>query len=355
MHRIKKALKVSSLAALLGTVLLLSRSRGKPISNERRSEGLRQANHEYSVARTEPKDKKPKWVLTLERYRVLIELLASIAAIVALFALVLSYQSVISSNRSADSSRSAAEAARRAVQLQEAQLQPIFLAQVDYHRGKRKQLSQELRVISPNGTFLDARADVASLLVLEEEPGERALVPLSDPYYWLPTDEQRDPKGRGVQIASWKSDSPWLGQLKCIWQEQLGQYGDLAYIVSWVKVKYRDVVRAEHELYFRIGGRSSEYSRFMEEQTAEIKRSGESSFSCVAYAGSNELEGTLLGRAETVNSNDAAMCMEAAHRSLNSVDLMDPTVVPAKETLRSIFEAYKDYRSPAFEEKCAGA
>lgn len=48
--------------------------------------------------------------------------------VAAFIALIYSHQSVQSSNR-------AAESARRAVQLQEAQLQPVFLVQLDYDVG----------------------------------------------------------------------------------------------------------------------------------------------------------------------------------------------------------------------------
>lgn len=60
------------------------------------------------------------------------------------------------------------------------------------------------------------------LVLAEEFDGQGlALVPFIEPY-WSTTDEQRDPKGRGAQIASWESDGTWLHQVRCVWQEQLG-------------------------------------------------------------------------------------------------------------------------------------
>jgi hypothetical protein len=41
-----------------------------------------------------------------------------------------------------------------------------------------------------------------------------------------------------------------------------------------------------------------------------------------------------------------------ADRKIGSA-LVDPYAVPTKKDLKSAFDAYKDYRSPEIEEKCA--
>jgi hypothetical protein len=339
----RSVLRQCGLAAMIiGVALLSRRKRVLPISGEGRAAPIKQDNHEYDSIASKPGRKKPAWVLSLERYRVLIELLSSIAAVVALLALALSYQSVVSSSRSAESSARAVEAAQRGVQLQEAQLQPVFLVQIDYNRPQRGPTRQALRVISASGTFLDARAEVGSLLVVGEDFGDRALVPFIEPY-WSPMDEQRDPKGRGVQIASWESDGAWLSKVKCTWQEQLGQYSDLSYVVSFVKVEYRDIARAGHQLFFRVGGRASKYSRFSDDAIPQN--------SPCDVAPTTELKGAILGRAETLDSSDAAICMNATTTFTDNV--LDPFTPPSKRALRSAFDTYKHYRSPEFEEKCA--
>jgi hypothetical protein len=146
----------------------------------------------------------------------------------------------------------------------------VFIVQLDYDIEKSRPTKQTLRVISPSGTYLDARAEVESLLVLgaEERSDERALVPFGEPY-WSATDDQRDPKGRGVQIASWESDGVWLNRVQCLWQDQLGEYSDRVQIVSFVKVEYRDILRVNHQLYFSVG-RSTKYSRFLREQVVAL-------------------------------------------------------------------------------------
>jgi hypothetical protein len=344
MSILKAAVKQCGLATvIIGLALLSRRRRTSPTSGQHRASTMDQSNQECDADMREPERKRPAWVLSLERYRVLIELLASLATVFALVALGLSYQSVKSSNRSAESSARAAESAQRSIQLQEAQLQPVFLVQVDYDRQQRGPTKQHLRVIGASGTFLDAHAEETSLLVLGEDFGDRALVPLIDPY-WSPTDQQRDPKARGVLIASWESDGAWLSKAKCIWQEQLGQFSDLSYVVSFVKVEYRDISRKEHQLYFRIGGRASKYSRFAEDQIPLG--------SPCAISHTTELKGTMFGRGETIGSSDAVMCMSTADRQISSA-LVGPHGTPTKKELKSAFDAYKNNRSSAVEERCA--
>jgi hypothetical protein len=330
----KLLVKACRLVAAAVALVLLSRRKGAHPTFKTGRGTIEQGIRQQSTTEVVLQSNKPRWVLRMERYKVL-ELLGLATTIAAFIALIFSYQSVESSNR-------AAESARRAVQLQEAQLQPVFLVQLDYEMVKSKPTRQKLRVISASGTFLDARAEVVSMLVLEEDFGDRALVPFYDEPYWLGIDEQRDPKGRGVQVASWGSDGTWLKRVKCLWQEQLGQPSDLSWIVSFVKVEYRDISRAEHELYFRVG-RSAKYSRFQHDEIANS--------SCLT-APSIELKGTILGRAETIDSGVAAMCIAGANMHVDPV-LLDPFTPPSKKELRSLFDTYKHHRSPELEAICA--
>jgi hypothetical protein len=333
MTALRLLLKACSLVAAVVALVLFSRRKVTQPTFRNGQGTIRQGIREHSEEENPFQRNKPRWVLGMERYKVL-ETFGSITAAAAIVALIFSHQSVQSSNR-------AAESARRAVQLQEAQLQPVFLVQLDYDVGKSRPTRQKLRVISAAGTFLDARAAVVSMLVLEEEPGERALVPFIEPY-WSAMDEQRDPKGRGVQIASWESDGTWLNRVKCLWQGKFGQPSDLSWIVSFVKVEYRDISRAEHQLYFKVGG-SAKYSRFQNDEIAD---------SSCRTSRARELKGAILGRAETMDSSIAAKCIKAADRSIGSIPL-DPYTPPTKEELGSLFETYKHYRSPELEATCA--
>jgi hypothetical protein len=191
---------------------------------------------------------------------------------------------------------------------------------------------------------LDARADEAAFLVLEaEDRGEQALVPFND-RYWSPLDDQRDPKGRGVQIGSWKSDGSWLNQVKCQWQ-QLGHFSDNSYVVSFIRIQYRDILRVERELYFKVG-KSSKYSRFDEDYV-------DASSSKCRISRTRELKGAILGRAETMEPRNAAMCMEAANSYLSRLGAIDPFARPTAKELSSLFEGYKRVHSSRMKETCA--
>jgi hypothetical protein len=329
----KLLVKAGRLVAAAIALVLLSRRQGMHPTFKTGQGTIEQGIRERRTTEVVLQSNKPRWVLGMERYKVL-ELLGLATTIAAFIALIFSYQSVESSNR-------AAESARRAVQLQEAQLQPVFLVQLDYEAVKSGPTRQKLRVISASGTFLDARAELVSMLVLEEDFGDRALVPFYEPY-WSGIDEQRDPKGRGVQVASWDSDGTWLRRVKCLWQEQLGQPSDLSWVVSFVKVEYRDISRAEHQLFFKVG-RSAKYSRFQHDEIAN---------SSCQTAPSIELKGAILGRAETIDAGVAAMCIAGANTHIGPV-LLDPFTPPTKEELRSLFDTYKHHRSPELEATCA--
>ena len=264
----------------------------------------------------------------LDRNKVVIDLFGAIGTIAAFVALAYSAQSAKSATEST-------EAARESVKLQEAGLQPIFLAYQDVEESSHNTSVIIARVVSPSGTFLDVRATARPFIVLGRgAPTEAAPMPVVRDGVIIP-DEMielgpgQDPKKRGVLIESWMQDQP-ASDWWHIWQETAGEEATTTYSII-VEVNYRDVLRNDHTRYFKLGGQPVRYGK---NPTAEI---------------AEELKG------ETLDPDHGQRCIALHDRLLREAPDYYKGMNPLgadKETVRRLYDTYREKTNESAWKEC---
>jgi hypothetical protein len=193
---------------------------------------------------------KPKLVSKIEDYRIVFDIAASLATVVALLAFYWAAQS-------AKYSREAAVAAERSAAQEELSLQPLFVVAGTQDESRNY---VKARAFNLSGTYLDVSIDEYSFMRLWEKKRDKygttedSRSTLVDFYYW----DVKDVNRRDATTTFTPFTSPTMQEYGADWRKAMGRDVDVS-VSTIIRIKYRDILRKDRTIFFKLGGQHIKY------------------------------------------------------------------------------------------------